>query len=462
MVLYFYVILCELCNYRQDVPMFTENGYRMMKKGKSRLSTLLLGLALCVPAVAQRGYYKDIFMDGGISVSSRTTLPSATVLNLTMDYLTCSSHKLDGKSAYNAADSIFQLELLGGNAMDENGILLYPDGQPRFRMIFMNGGGAARHGASLGEAGRQNIRTFVRNGGSYVGSCAGAFLSSAGALGKDGQIHHTDCYLGIWPGHTLSTALSDSRTGLTLDAKSPLLKYDDFGGDHRVDSVYHNNGCYALTDSAWPKETEVLLRYDTEGGELKRDINKQAGIWAYKANGYAGRVIACGSHPEGNSSGERLDLMCAMVRYALDGNGSPRLKGELKNGEPRKMTCRTSDQNPDYTRIGDRQYHYFVVDVPKGSREVVLSLEPVLGYSDYAMYLCAGYDPFPKMENAGYRNVSSTFAKEIRIPNPKHGKLYVSVFCNTTVDTVDSPYGHQYAGRVDVLNGVPYIIKAAF
>lgn len=442
--------------------MFTENRYRMMKKGKSRLSTLLLGLALCVPAVAQRGYYKDIFMDGGISVSSRTTLPSATVLNLTMDYLTCSSHKLDGKSAYNAADSIFQLELLGGNAMDENGILLYPDGQPRFRMIFMNGGGAARHGASLGEAGRQNIRTFVRNGGSYVGSCAGAFLSSAGALGKDGQIHHTDCYLGIWPGHTLSTALSDSRTGLTLDTKSPLLKYADFGGDHRVDSVYHNNGCYALTDSAWPKETEVLLRYDTEGRELKRDINKQAGIWAYKANEYAGRVIACGSHPEGNSSGERLDLMCAMVRYALDGNGSPRLKGELKNGEPRKMTCRTSDQNPDYTRIGDRQYHYFVVDVPKGSREVVLSLEPVLGYSDYAMYLCAGYDLFPKMENAGYRNVSSTFAKEIRIPNPKHGKLYVSVFCNTTVDTVDSPYGHQYAGRVDVLNGVPYIIKAAF
>ena len=247
-----------------------------------------------------------------------------------------------------------------------------------------------------------------------------------------------------------------------LDAKSPLLKYADFGGDHRVDSVYHNNGCYALTDSAWPKETEVLLRYDTEGRELKRDINKQAGIWAYKASEYAGRVIACGSHPEGNSSGERLDLMCAMVRYALDGNGTPRLKGELKNGESRKMTCRTSDQNPDYTRIGDRQYHYFVVDVPKGCKEVVLSLEPVLGYSDYAMYLCAGYEPFPKMENAGYRNVSSTFAKEIRIPNPKHGKLYVSVFCNTTVDTVDSPYGHQYAGRVDVLNGVPYIIKAAF
>lgn len=432
------------------------------------MKTVFLGVATALvsmsvmPAAAQRGYYRDIFMDGGISVSSRTTLPSATALNLTMDYFTCSPHKLNGKSAYNAADTIVQQELLGGNAMDENGILLYPDGEPRFRMIFMNGGGAARHGASLGAAARENIRTFVRNGGSYVGSCAGAFLTSRGALGRDNKIHHTDCYLGIWPGHTLSTALSDSRTQLTLDSKSPLLEYYDFGGDCCVDSVYHNNGCYALPDTAWPKETEVLLRYETKGRELKRDIDGQAGVWAYKADEQAGRVIACGSHPEGNTSGERLDLMCAMVRYALDGNGAPHVKGELKNGEPREMTCRTSDRNPDFTRIGDRQYHYFEVQIPKGAKEAVLSLEPLMGYSDFAVYLCAGYEPYPQLENAKFRNMSSTFAKEIRIPKPKSGRLYVSVFCNTTVDTVTSAYGHQYAGRVDVLNGVPYILKASF
>ena len=314
----------------------------------------MLGLALlnALPGMAQRGYYKDIFMDGGISVSSRTTLPSATALNLTMDYLTCSPHKLNGKSAYNAADSLFQLELLGGNAMDENGILLYPDGQPRFRMIFMNGGGAARHGASLGDAGRENIRTFIRNGGSYVGSCAGAFLTSKGALGKDGNIYHTDCYLGIWPGHTLSTALSDSRTNLILDSKSPLLEYYDFGGDCRVDSVYHNNGCYALPDSAWPKQTEVLLRYDTQGRELKREIDGQAAVWAYKANEHAGRVIACGSHPEGNSSGEKLDLMCAMVRYALDGNGTPQT--ERRAEERRTEGNDLPHQRPESRLYPDR------------------------------------------------------------------------------------------------------------
>ena len=431
---------------------------------KNAFFCLLVGATAlaALPAQAQRGYYKDIFMDGGISVSSRKTLPSATALNLTMDYFICDSHKYNGKSAYNATDSLIQTELVGGNAIDENGVLLYPDGQPRFRMIYMNGGGAARHGFALGEKGRENIRTFIRNGGSYVGSCAGAFLTSKGAQGKDGAIYHTDCYLGIWPGHSLSTSLSDSRTEVTMDAKSPLLKYYDFGGDRQVDSVYHNNGCLALQDSAWPKETEILARYSTEGRELKRDINKQACIWAYKANAQSGRVIACGSHPEGNSSGERLDLMCAMVRYALDGNGEVRIKGTLKNGEPRKMTCKTSDNMPSHTSIGDRQYHHFEVDVPKGTKELVLKLEPVLGYSDFHVSLCADHEGPALLEDARYRNLSTTFEKEIRIPNPKSGKLYVSVFCHTTVDTVQTVYGIQYHGRMDVLNGVPYILTASF
>ena len=42
---------------------------------------------------------------------------------------------------------------------------------------------------------------------------------------------------------------------------------------------------------------------------------------------------------------------------------------------------------------------------------------------------------------------------------PKAGTMYISVFCDTTVDTVKSPNGTQYTGRVDVLNGVPYTIE---
>lgn len=424
---------------------------------------LFILLFLPVQLQAQRGYYKDVFMDGGISVSSRTTLPSVTALNLTMDYFTCSAHKHKGKSAYTQADSIVQLELIGGNAMDENGILLYPDGEPRFRMIYVNGGGAARHGVALGTAGRENIRTYIRNGGSYVGSCAGAFISSRGALGSDSLIYHTDCYLGIWPGHTLGTALSDSRTNLTLDPESPLLRYSDFGGDNCVDSVYHNNGCFPLQDAAWPKETEVLARYSTKGREgLKRDIDAKACIWSYKANEMVGRVIASGSHPEGNTVGERLDLMCAMVRYAMDGNGAETIKGELQNGVPRKMLSGTKDNRPEFSRIGDKQYHNFKLQVPAGVSEIVIRLEPQAGYSDFDLFLCAAFDKFAKLHDAPYRNLALGVEKEIRIPSPKSGTLYVSVFCNTTVDTVKTSYGISYTGRVDVLNGVPYVLTAKY
>lgn len=43
---------------------------------------------------------------------------------------------------------------------------------------------------------------------------------------------------------------------------------------------------------------------------------------------------------------------------------------------------------------------------------------------------------------------------------PRRGTLYLSVFCNTTVDTVETKWGTQYTGRLDVLNGVPYGITA--
>ena len=44
-----------------------------------------------------------------------------------------------------------------------------------------------------------------------------------------------------------------------------------------------------------------------------------------------------------------------------------------------------------------------------------------------------------------------------------HGKSLegsVAVFCATTVDTVETKWGTQYTGRLDVLNGVPYGITA--
>lgn len=403
-----------------------------------------------------RGYYKDVFMNGGINLSSRRWLPVTRYLGLSLEYFaTAPTAKMTKK------DTLLQERIFSGYSGDTNGPLLYPDGEPRFRMVYFNGGGAARHGNSLKVEGRTTMQRYIANGGSYVGSCAGAFISSKGAISsKDLSIAHVDSYLNIWPGTTRGTGLSDSRTAMSIDRKSPLLKYYDFGGDKLVDSIYHNNGCYVYDgkNGIVPSGTEALSRYVFDDTE-KVHINGKIGTWGYKHNAQSGRVVSTGSHPEGITKGERLEYMAAMVLYALNGNGEAQIKGELKNGEVREMNKRTEDNDPAYTRIGDRQYHHFVVNIPKKCKRAVISLEGYKGEDNFDLTLCAKRKEMAYHDNTLHQVVSLGCKKTLAIDNPKAGEWYVSVFCETTVTAEDGKYGTEYSGRLDVLNGVPYSIK---
>ena len=415
---------------------------------------LVCGLAAAQPQTD--GWYKDVWMDSGILLTSRTELPAARALGLSTEaFISATNTKT---TALTQVDTLLQTAAVCGNAMDENGILLYPDGAPRFRLIYMNGGKAVNHGRTLGEKGRENIRTFVRNGGSYVGSCAGAFLASAYTVTADTLRPRTSVYLGIWPGAVRGTGLDKSWTDVTIEKKSPLLRYYSFGGDRQVDSVRHNGGCYAFEQMVWPDKAEVLARYKTTGRELKRDIDGTPVIWSFKDAPGSGRVISCGSHPEGNTSGERLDLMCAMIKYAMDGNGSPSVKCSMSPGDTVRMTRRTSDADPARTRIGDRQYHHFLVEIPAGRDSVTVTLKSLKGWRDFDLYLFADPDGFARRDGASVRNVSLGVDKAMVLHRPKSGRYYVSVFCDTTVEAVEGPYGTSYRGRTDVLNGVPYIL----
>lgn len=414
-----------------------------------------------------QGYYKDIFMDSGIYLTSRTSLPAARVLGLSMEKFVSASHKAADSTKVIQVDTVIQTMLLGGNPLDENGILLYPDGAPRFRMIYVNGGKAANHGRSLGDAARANIQTFVRNGGSYVGTCAGAYLACKYTFvsSRDSLALRTENYkyLALWPGCTRSCRLDDSWTDVTLDRKSPLLDYYDFGGDRQVDSVRHNGGNFADAEHMWPEGTEILARYETTGREgLNLDLTGLPVIWSLKESDMSGRVISCGSHPEGVTSGERLDLMCAMVRYAMDGNGIPRLKGVLEPGMQRTMDKRTSDADPDHTMIGDRQYHHFAFDVPKGCSKAIVTLKSLKGWRNFDMSLYVSDDCFAFADAAEWRSVGGGVDKQIVIDSPEAGRYFVGVCCETTVDSQETAYGTQYTGRLDVLNGVPYRISVTF
>lgn len=407
--------------------------------------TLLSGTMLKAQT-PERGFYKDIYMDGGLSLTSKQYLPSARTLMLSIETLRTGTSSL----GITNADTLIQNALIVGNEYDTNGILLYPDGAPRYRMVYVNGGTAKSHGRSLTAAGRERFREFVKAGGGYLGSCAGAYLACEGT-----KTHPKyEEYLGIYPGICTNANLQNKRVNITIPKNSPLLKYSDFGGDFRIDDIYHNGGCYMDYADLIPG-AEILLNYDYP----PKPMHGNGCVWSYKANETTGRVMACGPHPEGVTQGEKLEMMEAMVQYVLEGTPAPQIKASINIGEKRAMTCRTEDNNPSLTRIGDKQYHHFTVDVPEGTDTLKLQLSTENGYTNFDMYLFASYDGIAMFGNSKYKNVSKGSEKELVIVKPKAGKLYFSVFCDTTVDSKETRYGTIYSGRMDVLNGVPYTIS---
>lgn len=406
------------------------------------------------------GYYKDIFMDSGIRVTSRRDLPASRYLGLSIEaFVSATGEEND---PFTLRDTLLQRECFCGSKIDENGILLYPDGQPRFRMIYVNGGKSGMHGRSLTPLGRSRIIDFVERGGSYVGTCAGAFMASL-ATSKD-TVRQRDGYLGIWPGITHSTGLIKSYTSMFVEKKSPLLKYYNFGGDMRIDSVRHNGGCYADFSREVPRGTEVLLRYDydTVSAKSKVKIHNQISAWAYKKSDSTGRVVLIGSHPEAVVSGERLDLMSSMIRYAIDGNGVVVLKAELQPGETVEMNKRTHDNVPERTAIGDRQYHHYKIFVPKGVKQMKIELAGYKWCDNFDLSLLANRGSFAFHSNSSSQEVSLGCSKTLVVEAPEAGEWYISVFCETTVDSRFGDYGTEYFGRTDVLNGVPYKLKVSF
>jgi glutamine amidotransferase-like uncharacterized protein len=407
------------------------------------------------------GYYKDVFMDSGIHLENRTNLPVTRFLGLSMETFVAASYY---PCELTIRDTIIQNELMCGNPLDANGILLYPDGEPRFRMIYMNGGLATRHGNSLTPKGRENIRKYIENGGSYVGCCAGMFLASNGVYPEDREYTPNKSYLSIWPGTTAETWLNNSYTTVRLPKDSPLLKYYDFGGDLKIDSLRHSNGGFAYYGKGGiiPEGTEPLFRfvYDTVSVDSKSShIHDQVCAWAYKKNKESGRVVITGSHPEMFSVGERLELMAAMVRYAMDGNGAVAVKGDLIPGEVRQMDKSTEDEDPLFTKIGDRQYHHFTMEIPKRTKEAVIFLQGYKGADNFDLTLAACYNEPAFHDKTSIKNVLLGCNKKLVLKNPKAGKWYISVFCETTVTAETGDKGVIYTGRTDVLNGVPYKIK---
>ena len=387
--------------------------------------------------VPNKAFYKDVFMDGGLALSSNKNMPSLKVLGLTHEYIGVGKSTDENKAIQNS--------VMCCNENDANGVLLYPDGEPRFRMIYVNGGGADGHGRSIEYTGRQNLKQFVDNGGCYVGSCAGAYL-----IGTSYDHIHSGGYIGIWPGYVDGTSTPSWRVGYIIPEGSPLRKYSDFGGDFYIDSVTHHNGPFFQHYQQIPG-TEVLAVNDYPAYKF----HGYPSVIAYKADCFKGRVIPIGGHPEMVKGGERLELMCDIVRYALEGQGCAKAKAILSNGEMRRMTQSTEDNDPAHTKIGDRQCHHFVFALPKKARNIVVRLESL---DNYELSLRLANGTFAFKEDAQYAAEGKDAVKELHFDELPAGTWYVGVQCESTVETKELGDHVEYS-NTGILNGAAYSIS---
>ena len=389
------------------------------------------------------GFYKDIFMDSGKYLTSRKILHAAESLSLSYEY-------------YAGVDQRKQNELMVKSVYDANGVLLFPDGQPRFKMLYVNGGGATRHGETLTTEGLDRIREFYSGGGSYCGSCAGSFFSGRNV---DTQAQPRPSYLNIFPYNTFNTGMKNVRVGHVLPKNSPLLNYRQFGADNRVDDVYHNNGNWlpreAIAGSM--EDVEILALYDHPGHK----VDGGAAIWAYKKSPELGRVVNIGCHPEGSSSGDKLRLTESSFLYAMAGVGQPQIKAHLKLNEQRVMDKFSADGQPALTRIGGSQYHHFTFRVPpdQGRQHDRISIE-IKGGQSSDLHLYLSRDSLAFRANALHRVTGDQGNKKI-VRRLSPGLWYVSVFCAKRVRTIEDSLAGFYRtiGNRGLLQGLPYSIE---
>lgn len=396
-----------------------------------------------VPEVPLKAFYKDVFLDAGIGLTSRKSLAAARYLGLSLEGISFS------RSNPSMEELILQDEIISGNDVDTNGRLLYPDGQPRYKLLFVNGGSSTTHGKSLSDAARCNMKSFVMNGGSYVGTCAGAFFASNGYDGRADYPY----YLSLWPSLMNHTGLSNDSTGMYVELDSPLLDYYDFGADYYVSNVRHNKGGYPVN---LPVGTEIHARYDYPN---KADVHQQPCLWSYKVSQQIGRVIMEGSHPEEVKDGERRDLTAAMMRYAIDGVGNSSIKGFLQNGNTRMMDCGSETNNPSHARIGDLQCHHFAVMIPEGAENISVCVDsPSKG--DFSLFM--NHSTFAYPDDAEFVSATMEPHPSLSLSSLESGLWFVCVQCNTTVEVTQTDYGQTYSDPVEVLNGLPYQITASW
>lgn len=176
-----------------------------------------------------------------------------------------------------------------------------------FRVLIQPGGTGGGQAKALGEEGRAKVKAFVKDGGGYVGICAGAYLASRS---YDWSLHILDA-------EVLDRAHWARGTGDVEVKFSPKGK-DFFDAKGEKVTIYYGQGPLLAPgkDDAIP-DYEELATYETEihsKGGAKPGVMKGTTAAARGAFGN-GRVFCFSPHPEKTESAEAKAMFQKALRW---------------------------------------------------------------------------------------------------------------------------------------------------
>ena len=160
-----------------------------------------------------------------------------------------------------------------------------------YDLVMFTGGSGSAEAGGLGEKGREEVRTFVRNGGGYVGICAGAYLACTGF----------EWGVGVLNAKTVSPKWRRGQGEVKIDGQAFGEKLTDRG-------VRYANGPIIKADIRKDlPEFETLVSFRTELAENDTPVGVMVNAPAMVRSTFGlGRVFTSSPHLEQTAGLEPL------------------------------------------------------------------------------------------------------------------------------------------------------------
>ncbi|MCG6553309.1 MAG: BPL-N domain-containing protein [Candidatus Magnetominusculus sp. LBB02] len=172
-----------------------------------------------------------------------------------------------------------------------------------YRMIIFGGGWAGGYNTYVSTQGFNNIRSFVNNGGGYLGICAGAYFAASATLWREQVQSYTNYYdypLKLFNGYGIGTIFeiigwnvpTGCSTAITQSAAMTTVSIDTSvfpDVSPTLNILYFGGPFFVPFDSS--QNITVVGRYKGGAGS-----NSQPAMIMFNYGG--GKVFLTGPHPE--------------------------------------------------------------------------------------------------------------------------------------------------------------------